>query len=277
MERINRHEAASPLVRGLTILGSLAIAGCGGEVSLGSEPQPRLEAGTVKDAGTPPLSSVETSPPPTGTFSSGDSSASDDFDATSTAESDVPETGPIDAWAAFDLAPAPLGLAGFAFVVNGAAQTPMACPHNNWDFAPLPGQGACVSSSVGVMPPCGGIQSVLLVNTGSLPLAYTAQAMWDVGVDGYPPGVALDPSSLAGVLDPGSYVDITSVYCGLLTAVLGSAEPFSDFDAGKYVTDEGTIPWPAGVSGSGGATQMFVAQIDVVGACGPSADLWKGG
>lgn len=272
MQRINRHKAASPLVRRVRILGSLALAACGGEVSLGSESQPRLEAGLVNDAGTPPLP-VEMSPPPTGTFSSGDSGASDDFDATATTATDVPETGPIDAWAAFDLAPAPPGLAGFAFVVNGVAQSPMACPHNNWDFAPLPGQEC---NGMPPMPPCEGVQSALLVNTGSLPMAYTAESLWDVGT-GYPPGVALDTSSLAGVLGPGSYVDITSVYVGALTAVLGSAEPFSDADAGKYVTDEGTIPWPAGVSGSGGATQMFVAQIDVVGACGMNAKLWSGG
>jgi hypothetical protein len=62
---------------------------------------------------------------------------------------------------------------------------------------------------------------------------------------------------------------------GDLTALLGSSLPFSSPDAGKYATDEGTIPWPNGVSGSDGATVMNVAQIDVDTACGVYSNLWR--
>ena len=83
---------------------------------------------------------------------------------------------------------------------------------------------------------------------------------------------------LVGVLSPGAQVDITSVYTGAYTggavAVLGSVNPFSYPDAGKYLSDEGVVPWPAGVSGSGGAAQMQVAQIEVRNACGKANPVW---
>jgi hypothetical protein len=83
-----------------------------------------------------------------------------------------------------------------------------------------------------------------------------------------------EPDVLTGVLAPQAELDITSVFEGGVTAILGSSEPFSDPDAGRYVGDEGTIPWPGGVAGSGGASQMFVAQIDVKGACMPVVQYW---
>jgi len=177
--------------------------------------------------------------------------------------------------------PAPPGLSGFAFVVNGVTQTPLNCPNNDWVFPPPPAQdgGALcepVNNSAPPTPPCLGINSVLIFNTGSVPLAYTAQSTWDTGATAYVPGVAFSgQNAVAGVLNPGAYADITSVYVGELTALLGSSLPFSAPDAGKYATDEGTIPWPGGVSGSDGATVMNVAQIDVDTACGLYTNLWR--
>jgi hypothetical protein len=145
----------------------------------------------------------------------------------------------------------------------------MACPAENWEFPPPPGQQPINTNPVAVCtftPPCPGVGSVVLVNTSQFPLAYTAETAW--AGSGYPPGVAFGgPNELAGVLNPGDEVDITSVYVGGVVAVLGSAHPFSSPDASKYAGDEGTIPWPAGVAGSGGATQMFVAQITIVNSC----------
>jgi hypothetical protein len=75
-------------------------------------------------------------------------------------------------------------------------------------------------------------------------------------------------------MNPGASVDITSVYVGGLVAVLGSSRPFVDPDAGKYVADGTTVPWPAGVAGSGGATQMYVAEIEIEDSCRSPAVYW---
>jgi hypothetical protein len=187
---------------------------------------------------------------------------------------------------------APAGLAGFAFVVNGAEQSPMNCPAESWEYAPPAAQLAvlqsvgadaggfpdtlCVSSTPGGVPtpPCKGL-SVFLVNTGQYPVAYTAQTTWTFGGGGQPPGVPFgNPDELSGVINPGQSVDITSVYVGGTVAVLGSSHPFTDPDAGKYVADGGQIPWPAGVAGSGGSTQMYVAEIEVKDSCGTPNVFW---
>jgi hypothetical protein len=62
------------------------------------------------------------------------------------------------------------------------------------------------------------------------------------------------------------------VFLGGITAVLGSSEPFSNMS--HYASDEGTIPWPSGVGGSGGATQMYVAEINIVTACQMPTIVW---
>jgi hypothetical protein len=67
---------------------------------------------------------------------------------------------------------------------------------------------------------------------------------------------------LAGVLDPGAQVDITSVYVSGAVALLGSADPFSGVDA-SFASDEGMIAWPNGVAGSDGASTMHIAEIEV--------------
>jgi hypothetical protein len=175
--------------------------------------------------------------------------------------------------AVIDAAPPPAGLAGFAFVINGVAQTPMNCPAANWEFPWPQGEGA-----PGCMyPPIPGINSVVIVNTGTQPLPYIAQNVWN-GNGHYRPGVLTgDPYQLAGVLQPGTQVDITSVYVGGFVALVGSADPFSEAD-GHYAGDEGTVPWPKGVDGSGGATTMNVALIEVpifpMSMCTNPSQLW---
>lgn len=134
----------------------------------------------------------------------------------------------------------------FAFVINGGVQTPMSCSSADWEFS-APGS----------------ITSVAIVNTGTVPLPYIAQSWWTLGAH-YVPGVSTgDTDQVTGVLAPGDSVDITSIYLGGYVALLGSSEPFSDPDAGKYVSDEGTIPWPTGVSGSEGSATMYIAELQV--------------
>ena len=182
--------------------------------------------------------------------------------ADAAADTTPPDTGtnPLDA--TFDVTPPAMGLAGFAFVVNGIVQTPLSCPAENWEYGLPQGQQ---SLNCSLTPPCAGVSSALLINTGAVPIAYSARSLWNG--TGYVPGVDFgDPNELTGVLQPGQGVDITSQYTGEAVAVLGSSEPFSD-DPDKYVADEGTLPWPAGVGGSNGSTQMFVAEINVTGTC----------
>jgi hypothetical protein len=123
--------------------------------------------------------------------------------------------------------------------------------------------------------PCPGLRT-LLINTGQYAVAYTAQTSWQVGGgSGQPPGVPFgNVGELSGVLNPGDDIDITSVYVGGITAVLGSSHPFVDPDAGKYVADGATIPWPAGVAGSDGASQMYVAEVEIVAACQSPSVVW---
>jgi hypothetical protein len=114
---------------------------------------------------------------------------------------------------------------------------------------------------------------VLLVNTGSAPIAYIAFSLYVLNAQ-YVPGVPTgDPDQLAGVLQPGDQVDTTSVFASGVVAVLGSSAPFSPADA-SYAGDEGTIPWPAGVPGSNGSAQMWIAEVEQVGGCTVSAHVW---
>ena len=182
----------------------------------------------------------------------------------------------------FDVQPAPAGLAGFAFVVNGIVQTPLACAAESWEYPPPAPQAASDDAGLygntvcnGGVPPCPGM-GVFLVNTGQFPVAYTAQTTWDISPNtGQPPGVQFgNAGELSGVLDPGEQVDITSVYVGGITAVLGSSQPFIDPDAGKYAADGATIPWPAGVAGSEGSSQMYVAEIEIADSCHLPSVAW---
>lgn len=167
------------------------------------------------------------------------------------------------------------GRAGFAFLVDGVVQQPMSCPSDNWEFPPTTGTTANAPVLAATCPAtgmCPGVTKVQLMNTSAIPMAYIAAGTWEVPghfEPGLPTGA---PNQLYGVLDPGDSVDITSVYAGGITALLGSADPFSA--PGKDVSDEGTIPWPAGVRGSGGAQEMSLAELEVYGACGGPSPLF---
>jgi hypothetical protein len=170
---------------------------------------------------------------------------------------------------------APPGRAGFALLVNGVLQLPMSCPSDNWEFPPTTGTTAALPVLAATCPAagmCPGVTSVQLMNSSAIPMAYIAAGTWSVPGH-YEPGLPTGaPDQLYGVLDPGESVDITSVYDGGITALLGSADPFSA--PGKDVSDEGTIPWPAGVRGSGGAQEMSLAEVNVYGACGGTSPLF---
>ena len=119
------------------------------------------------------------------------------------------------------------------------------------------------------MPPCPGLTSVLIVNTGSFPIAYTAQPLWETG---YPPGVPMaDPNELTGVL--GARGTHRHRFCLCWRNYRHARQQRAVLGSGQYENDEGVIPWPGGVA-SGGASQMFVAQIDVVGACEKLNGIW---
>lgn len=162
---------------------------------------------------------------------------------------------PLDA-ALASLDAAPAGQGGFAFIVNDVVQSPMVCAGPDWEFAPYAGSD---------------IESVVLANTGSLDMAYIAGPLWES--PGYVPGDYPGGDFGAGVLAPGAYVDITSFYDAGIVAIVGSAEPFTSPDA-SYPSDEGAIPWPLGVAGSGGATTMYVAEIEVFAACQQVERFW---
>jgi hypothetical protein len=214
-----------------------------------------------------------------GASSGGSSSSGEGPDGGSQTE------GPLDASIDLYGQPAPKGLAAFAFVVNGVEQTPLACPAESWEYPPPTAQTAPLGPSDGTpgldticnggRAPCPGLRT-LLINTGQYAVAYTAQTIWQVaGGAGQPPGVPFgNMGELSGVLNPGDEVDITSVYVGGITAVLGSSRPFVDPDAGKYVADGAMIPWPAGVAGSDGASQMYVAEIEIVDSCRTPSVVW---
>jgi len=182
--------------------------------------------------------------------------------------------------ASFDVTQPPSGQAGFAFVVNSVVLTPLACPAYNWEFPAPPAfqqfEGGAPNAYAVCgqqTPPCPGISSALIINTGQVPLAYTAEPQWSSGGGGYPPGVQFgDPMELSGVLSPGQRIDISSVWLGNITAVLGASEPFSNMS--HYVSDEGTIPWPTGVAGSNGATTMYVAEITLANSCHMPSIVW---
>jgi hypothetical protein len=257
---------------------------CGGSTT-SSGSQPSVDgSGTTSSSG-----SLGASSGSTGSGSSGGSSSGGSSSGSSTSSSG---SAPTDASVEFDAPPAPAGLAGFAFVVNGVEQTPLSCPAESWEYPPPaaqvrtsaadggPADGSptgptlpdtLCGTSLPPQPPCSGL-SVFLVNTGRYPVAYTAQTTWSGWT---PPGVPFgNPNELSGVMNPGASVDITSVYVGGLVAVLGSSRPFVDPDAGKYVADGTTVPWPAGVAGSGGATQMYVAEIEIEDSCRSPAVYW---
>ena len=157
--------------------------------------------------------------------------------------------------ATFD--PVAPGLAGFGFVIDNLVQHPMNCPSDDWEFLPswMPAPncegGACNPPSSRAY-----FDQHRAVPRGVHRRGRVGHRCACV------PGVATgDPNELVGVLDVGAQVDISSVYHpGGIMALLGSSAPFSSPDAGKYTSDEGSIPWPAGVAGSEGSSTMWLAE-----------------
>ena len=141
----------------------------------------------------------------------------------------------------------------FEVISNGSLQEPLSCPTSHWEF--------------------GITGTITLRNTGGVPLAYIAEGMgWELGVQ-YTPGVPTSESGeQVGVLAPGAALtlDVTQPNNDLVV-VIGASKPFSISDAGYAPADEWTIPWPQGVSGSGGSATMFVAEIEGSSACSPVA------
>jgi hypothetical protein len=245
----------------------------------------RLDLGTVADKDASPAKVLAPSSSENGTGGSGSSIVgtftavmddasvgSNDFDDASSGSGDDGSSGEasgdnlVDA--TFD--PVAPGLAGFGFVVDDQVQHPMNCPSDDWEFS---GSGLPIANCEGgaCNPPS---SLAYLINTGQFPVAYIAAAGWDLGAH-YVPGVATgNPNELVGVLDVGAQVDITSVYAGGITALLGSSAPFSSPDAGKYLSDEGSIPWPAGVAGSEGSSTMWLAEIEVRPSCEIASQVW---
>ena len=161
--------------------------------------------------------------------------------------------------------------APFASDRDYVVQTPLTCPNANWEFATPQDQATNESA-----PPIVG--SAIIVNTGAVPLAYTAQSFWSFPAH-YVPGQEYEAPPMGGllygVLNSGDRADITSVYFGGIVAILGSTDAFSS-TANNYVSDEGTIPWPTGVPGSNGNTVMNVAEISVrdPSSCGSASQAW---
>ena len=263
-------------------LGLVAAAACGGSIAPSNYGPVDAQASTGSSSGGsccfgPGDASTSSSSSSSGS-SSGVAEGSPVGSSSSGAEPDG--STPIDAppWDGstdFDVEPAPAGLAGFAFVVNGVVQTPLPCDAESWEYPPPAPQASQGTVCEGGVAPCAGM-SVYLVNTGQYPVAYTAQTAWQVSPNtGEPPGVQFgNAGELSGVLDPGEQVDITSVYVGGITAVLGSSQPFIAPDAGKYTADGATIAWPAGVAGSEGSSEMYVAEIEIETACNLPTVVW---
>ncbi len=221
--------------------------------------------------GTSPAGGADAAAGPDGFVSTGPDgsvSAGPDASATTTDATTTTEAAGHDG----ALPVPPAGVAGFAFVINGVVQHPLSCVSENWQFPPFPpGSNAVCNPNPG-QAGCPGVTSVVIVNTGQVAVAYYATNLWG---GGYVPGVLTGATpETAGVMNPGDSVDITAEFSGGITALVGSAEPFSAPDAGRFAFDEGTIPWPAGVAGSGGAATMYVAEIEVESACTKSSQQW---
>ena len=144
-------------------------------------------------------------------------------------------------------------VASFEVIYNGAVVAPLSCPTSNWEFA-LPSTG-----------------SVTLRNTGGVSLAYIAEPTGYIGGVTYTPGVPTSQSNEeVGVLAPGATVNVTHMSVGGDTiALVGAEKPFSIYDSGFAPADEWTTPWPNGVGAGGGATTMYVADVEWDSDCSP--------
>jgi hypothetical protein len=226
-------------------LGALA-AGCGGRV------EGAVDAGEAADAAPTGDAEQATRAP---------EAAPEDvalIDVTDEGET----TGP-DANACYQ-PPGNAAPAHFQLLIDGVAESPYPCPSSPWDY-PAPPESH---------------PSVVLVNDGPAPIAYTASPVWNTSpptLPGMPSGPA-SPSELYGVLDPGMKVDISSTFTATaangygIIAVVGSASPFRT--PVFLLSDQGLTNWPAGVSGSGGSNTMYVVQVAASAGCQTFAQFW---
>jgi hypothetical protein len=255
-------------------------AGCAGRLDLGTisdrdvGPSPSREGGlAVNSFDDAAVGTFQANGDDAGSENGADAGGASSVAADSASNLTMPVPSGLASFDFDSTTPVPPGLAGFAFVVNDVVQRPMACPSDNWEYSA--NSTPSTLCNIAGTPPCVvGVQSVYLVNTGQVPVAYIAAGWWS-GSGGYVPGVATGESNqLVGVLDPGAKADITSVYNAGVVAILGSSDPFSSPDAGKYESDEGSIPWPAGVAGSQGSSTMWIAEIEVRPSCTNSNKTW---
>jgi len=113
-------------------------------------------------------------------------------------------------------------------------------------------------------------RSIVLRNTGTPSIAFIVRSSWNQG-GSYQPGVSTgEQGEVTGVLSSGQQVELVPPALGGYVALLGSAGRFSSTDGGGPVRDEGSIPWPSGVTGGEGAKEMNVAQVELREACPPT-------
>jgi hypothetical protein len=271
----------------LVTLFALPAAGCGGLLDLGPDPEGRLgmsdggASSSPDDATTgEPASATGTFAPNSGASAPGPENPADDG---STVAPEVVASD-LDGAANATCGPVAPGFAAFAFVVNDVVQHPMTCPSANWEFSssttPTCGGAWTTDHPPASGPPCdSGLDHAFLVNTGEFPVAYIAEGGWQSSAEYYPGGGFVGTMTfwfggIVGTLYPGDKTDITSVYRGGTVALLGSPAPFSAPDASQYASDEGTIPWPAGVPGSEGSCTMWLAEIEVKPSCTVADKVW---
>jgi hypothetical protein len=112
-----------------------------------------------------------------------------------------------------------------------------------------------------------------------VPLAFNVQATWN-SIPPNTPGVSTSNPSVqrVGVIAPGTQIDVSLTFGDMpaigdgLIALLGSSLPFSTTTCPLF--DQGTIPWPVGVDGGGGASTMFVVQLAASNGCQVFAQFW---
>jgi hypothetical protein len=170
------------------IAACLEVAGCGGRTA-GGQPSPD-SGGESNGAGADSGSAgVDASNSSVGGSSGGGGASGGSGSGSSGGGSGNSSGSGIDSGSLFDasgeLGAPPLGLAGFAFVVNNVVRSPMACPSENWEFAPFPTSADSACNWDPMHPGCPGVNSVDLVNTGKVAVAYYATNLWS---GGYVPG-----------------------------------------------------------------------------------------
>jgi hypothetical protein len=200
----------------------------------------------------------------------GDAAPIDALDATvvfgDAAPSDAAHLFPVDVTAP----PPPSGQAGVALIVDGVLQKPLDCPVEGFEFWPVNAYGQPICAPTTFTCPPGTF--VVLENSSAFPIAYAAQPFWTAPAP--PPGVMTGESTReSGFLQPGEEVDISQVFNAGTVALVGSVQPFADLDA-RYLSDVGSVPWPGGVPGSGGASQMQIAEIEIHPVCATPARVW---